>query len=359
VVNYQQSIFTVERGPIVAEKTLMAEIVPSKQDDLYFRASGYVNRVTVKQGNVVKKGDVLAEMQIDDLLNQLQQARIDLEVAQANLAKDKAQKQFDLEKAQADVVIAQKRVDLAKISVQQSLGLDRERAQLNLDIEQQNLAVAQENVQMLSEDTTSFDEQAVKRSELAVERLEGLVAERQIVAPYDCVVLKSGLRPGQQVDAFFQAFSVGDPSVLIVRAAYDFDLSSILNVNSEVSLSLSSDAKESYPVKYMPNFLPLSANKDATNSSNTDYMYFSIPTGIPQDQLPVGRSVVLDVILGRKNNALLLPPAAIREYKGLKFVIVLDGDKKRRVEISDVGLKTTDKVEVIADLKEGDQVLGP
>src|SRR5512143_2840756 len=67
VVNYQQSIFKVERGPIVAEKTLMAEIVPSKQDDLYFRASGYVNRVTVKQGNVLKKGDVLAEMQIDDL----------------------------------------------------------------------------------------------------------------------------------------------------------------------------------------------------------------------------------------------------------------------------------------------------
>lgn len=55
VVSVENAIFTVERGPIVMKKYLNAEIVPSKQDELFFRASGYVNRVVVKQGDVAKK----------------------------------------------------------------------------------------------------------------------------------------------------------------------------------------------------------------------------------------------------------------------------------------------------------------
>ena len=110
VSSYEKSIFTVEEGPIVEEKQLMGEIVPSRQEELFFRASGFVTRVSVKQGDVVKKGTVLAEMQVDDLLNQLQQARIDLEVAQANLAKDKAQREYDIQKATAEVTIWKMRV---------------------------------------------------------------------------------------------------------------------------------------------------------------------------------------------------------------------------------------------------------
>ncbi len=56
---------------------------------------------------------------------------------------------------------------------------------------------------------------------------------------------------------------------------------------------------------------------------------------------------------------MLLPPSAIREYKGLMFVIVQDGDKRRRVEINKVGLKSSDKWEIEGDLQVGDQVQGP
>jgi hypothetical protein len=37
----------------------------------------------------------------------------------------------------------------------------------------------------------------------------------------------------------------------------------------------------------------------------------------------------------------------------------MEGDRRRRVEINEIGLKTTERWEVIADLQEGDQVLGP
>lgn len=362
VVSYEKSVFTVERGSIVEEKEIVGEIVPSRQEELFFRTSGFVTRVPVKQGDVVKEGTILAEMQIDDLMNQLQQAQIDLQVAQENAAKDAAQRKFDLEKAKADVVIAQRRFELAKIDTLRAGGLDREKAQLNQDIAEQNLALAEESLKLLTEDTNSYSDQAVKRSQLSVDRLNGLVAERQIVAPFDCVVLRSSVRPGQQVEAFNVSFVVGDPTNLVIRTAENSELSQVLNESTEVTMFLNADDKQGHPIKFLPNFLPVRSqeNKDLVQrSSSNNYIFFSLPEDIPQADLPVGRSVNMNVILGRKDNVLLLPPSALREYKGLNFVIVQDGDKRRRVEINKIGLKTSDKVEVEGDIKEGDQVQGP
>jgi multidrug efflux pump subunit AcrA (membrane-fusion protein) len=360
LVSYEKSIFPVERGTIVSEKKIIGDVQPKKQDDLFFRAGGYVTRVSVKVGDTVKAGDVLAEQQVDDLLNQLQQARIDLEVTQADLAKNKAQHEFDIERAKADVVIKKNQVELAKLGVEQSLGLDRTRAQLALENAQQELALAEKSLELTSTDINIYLEQAVKRSQLAVERLEGLINERQITAPYDGMILRTNIRAGQQVDGYVSAFTIGDPVEMVIRATYESSLASQLTPDSVVNFYATSDSQEGLPVKYLANFVPERGVENTNQqSSMTDYLYFTLPEGLPADQVPVGRSVFLTVVLGQKEDALLLPPAAIREYKGLMFVIVQDGEKRRRVEINEIGLKATDKWEVIADLQEGEQVVGP
>ncbi|MBE0695720.1 MAG: efflux RND transporter periplasmic adaptor subunit, partial [Anaerolineaceae bacterium] len=58
IVSYEKAIFTVKRGQIVSEKELFGEVVPIKQDELFFRTSGYATRVSVKTGDVLKKGDI-------------------------------------------------------------------------------------------------------------------------------------------------------------------------------------------------------------------------------------------------------------------------------------------------------------
>jgi multidrug efflux pump subunit AcrA (membrane-fusion protein) len=344
-------------------------VIPIKQDELFFRASGYATRVGVKTGDILMKGDIMAEQQIDDLLNQLQQAEIDLEVAKADLAKNTAQRQFNIEKAQAEVIILEKRVALSMIAVDEAYGDWKVKAQLNLDIDEQNLEIAQKNLQIISTEDNTYNEQAVKRTQLTVDRLKGLISERQIVAPYDCIVLRASIRPGSQVDAFLPAFVVGDPSELVVRTPTDEDLSDTISQDSEVRFSFSNDStsttEKTYPVSYLPNFLPVSSVEkpesavSSLGASNTNYFYFSLPKEIDPAQAPVGKEVFLTVVLGRKDNALLLSPAAIREYRGLSFVIVQDGERRRRVEINRIGLKSTDLWEVIGDLREGDQVLGP
>ncbi len=359
VVEYERSVFPVEIGPITEEQSLIGNIVPSIQDELFFRTSGFVTRMTVKNGETFKEGDVLAEMQVDDLVNQLEQARIDLEVAQANLAKTNAETEYDISAAEADVKILEKEVALAELDLANTSGKTRDKAQLNLDIKKEELALAQKALALLADNSNPYMEQAVKRSELAVQRLESLIAERQIIAPYDGVLLRSTIRTGQQIEAYQAALTVGDPTLQVIQVAFDYDLSTELTEETPVYLLLNASDETGLPTKYLKFFTPERGVQSVSETVNTDYLYFSLPEDMPSDQITTTRNYPLKVILGSKDAALLLPPAAIRSYKGLNFVIVFDGTTRRRVEIEEIGLRSDDRWEVYGDLQEGDQVLGP
>ncbi len=359
VIEYERSIFPVEVGPVSEEQKLIGSIVPAKQDELFFRTSGYVTRMTVKNGESFKQGDVLAEMQVDDLVNQLEQARIDLEVAQANLTKTKAQNEYELSEAEAEVKILEKEVALAELAVAGSSGTAKEKAQLTLDIKNEELALAQKRLALLSDNTNPYMEQAVKRSELAVQRLESLISERQIIAPYDGILLRSTIRSGQQVEAYQAALTIGDPALQVIQVAFDYDLSTELTEETPVYLLLNTTDETGLPSQYLKYFTPERGVQSVSETVNTDYLYFSLPEDMPADQITTTRNYTLKVVLGSKDAALLLPPAAIRSYKGLNFVIVFDGTTRRRVEIEEIGLRSADRWEVYGDLQEGDQVLGP
>jgi multidrug efflux pump subunit AcrA (membrane-fusion protein) len=364
MVSYEKAVYTVEVGPIVSEKTIYGEIVPSKQDDLYFNANGYVDRVTVKQGESVKQGDILAELQVSDLLDQLDQANIDMEVAQAALEKGNAQRDYNVQKAQIDVTIWEKNLELAKLDLEKAYTKEaRDVAQLHLDITEQNLALAKLDLAQAQEAGSTYEQQAVDRNQIAVKRLEALISDRRIIAPYDGIILRSTLRPGTQAEAFDTVFVIGDPADLVVRTQKDYELDPIMTKNTEVRMYRPDDDKSGtgIPITFMPNFMPLSTEKTTTQTTSTgeEFFYFSLPTDMDRSLVDVGMSVTMIVVIGRKDNALLLAPAAIREYRGQNFVIVVDGERRRRVEINKIGLKTIDLWEVSADLKAGDQVEGP
>jgi len=361
LISYEKTIYTVQRGAITAEKEVMAQVVPSLQEDLFFRASGYVTRIPVKQGDYVKKGEILAELQVDDLLNQLEQARIDLEVAQTRLETAQAERKYAIARAEHEVKIWELRVELARLDLQDAVGQkNKTRAELNLALVEENLALAKLALDQVSAEVYSSDQQAVERSQLAVQRLESLLDERQIVAPYDGVVLANRLTPGQPAEAYIPYIKIGDPADLVVSVLQEDDLKRVINEDIQVYMRFSADAKQEYRLTYLPDFLPLSQSETEQSPSiwYTSFYYFGLPEEV-KDQVTVGKSVRLRLVIGQKEDVLLLPPSAIRNFNGANFVIVLEGDKRRRVEISKIGLRTSELCEIEADLEEGDQILAP
>jgi multidrug efflux pump subunit AcrA (membrane-fusion protein) len=363
VVSAQKITFKVERGPIISQRDVAGEIVPAQQDELFFRSSGFINRVLVKTGEFVKKGDILAELKLDDLLDQLQQARIDLEVSQQSLALQQVQRAYDAQQAEADVVISQKQVELARSRLEQAQASQRVEAQLNLEIAQERYKTAAAGLALVKAKIGAEVGQIVKRNQLSLDRLQRLVEERQMIAPYDGIVLRIGLIPGTQATAFSVAAVIGDPTHLVVRVSYDYELVNTVDTSTEAYLFPTKEEEPKYPVKFIPNFLPISNKQEGLTTKGSDitvnFLYFAIPEGLPADQIPVGSRVNLRIILGSKDNVLLLPPPAIRGNDTFSYVIVLEDDYHRRVEVVAIGVKTIEKWEIIANLKEGDLVLGP
>ncbi|MEP7356616.1 MAG: biotin/lipoyl-binding protein [Anaerolineales bacterium] len=364
VVSSEKIVFTVERGPIISQRDIPGEIVPSRQDKLYFGTTGFVNRVLVQSGDRFKKGDLLAELKLDDLLDQLQQAQIDLQISQQNLAIDQVQKAYDFQQAESDAVIAQKQVELAQISLDSAGAAQRAVAQLNLDIAQEHFKTAEARLTLVKARVDTPIDQVVKSNQLSVDNLNRLVSERQLIAPYDGIVMRMSLIPGTQATAFATVAVVGDPSHIVVQVGYVADLVENVDASSAAYLFPTKEPEPKYPVKFISNFLPISNNQSGvTQSSGGDvtvnFLYFSVPDDAPRDVVQVGNAVRLNVILGSKQDALLLSPAAIRGNDAFKYVIVLEDAYHRRVEVVSIGIKTVDKWEVIANLKAGDQVLGP
>ena len=78
--------YEVQRGEIVDELTFSGRISPVVEEELFFRASGRVRAVFAKRNEMVKKDQVIAELEIDGLERELNSAQLTLERAEVELA---------------------------------------------------------------------------------------------------------------------------------------------------------------------------------------------------------------------------------------------------------------------------------
>mgnify|MGYP001766955163 CR=1 FL=1 len=77
--------YTVQRGTVEEVFTFTGRWQPRDQMALSFTSAGTISQVTVKRGDAVSAGDVLADFDTTDLENQLSSAQIQLETALSNV----------------------------------------------------------------------------------------------------------------------------------------------------------------------------------------------------------------------------------------------------------------------------------
>jgi multidrug efflux pump subunit AcrA (membrane-fusion protein) len=80
-----QATYTVRRGEVVDSLSYTGRVSPVVEEELFFRAAGRVANVLVQRNEWVEEGQLLAELQNEDLVRQLAQAQIELDTAELNL----------------------------------------------------------------------------------------------------------------------------------------------------------------------------------------------------------------------------------------------------------------------------------
>jgi len=358
----------------------------------------------------VKQGDVLAELDTSDLKNKIEQARIEYLSAQSTLSKTmdtytqtKRSAQLDLDVAQLKLEQARAKdfapqVTLAEAEIARAeraladanTGLTSARntpqdkdmiagfermvmdAQIQLararsdyqDLVQQQ-ATHQFDVSILAKDVersrlaidriNSDIDPALQRTaevnRLALELLEAQLARMQILAPFDGRISSESLEVGKNVRAFDPVIIVAKPGGLEAAAELSQSRLAEIAVGQKVSVTLSSVPGKVYTgeVRRLP--------QTGAATTATDRSVRVAIEGADGD-MQEGDLARVTIITDRKDNTLWLPPQALRNFQGRRFVVVRDPEGERRSDVK-VGLQGEDRIEILSGVLEGQTVVAP
>jgi multidrug efflux pump subunit AcrA (membrane-fusion protein) len=76
--------YVVQRGDVQNLEQFSARVSPVREENLFFKRSGYVKVTYSERGDWVETGTLLAELELEDLMNQLSLAQVDLQTTEHN-----------------------------------------------------------------------------------------------------------------------------------------------------------------------------------------------------------------------------------------------------------------------------------
>jgi len=266
-------------------------------------------------------------------------------VAQAQVDYDTARQNEGpaVRQAEADVAVAQAQLDALTAGARRADLAEARRA-----VQRAELAV-----QEAEQGADTELENDVTSAQLGVDSIQAKIDAGRIYAPFSGKVAAIGARPGDSVPAYKAVISVMDATELelIVQSVSAVDAIKI-GVGQPVQIGFARYRGTTFSgtVARLP-----SSQISGTSTVNEDRAYhISYDANV---ELDVGDVAQVTITLAKKDDALWLPPQAVRAFEGRRFVVVKDGDRQRRQDIK-VGIVSTDRIEILDGLKEGDVVIG-
>ena len=338
-----QTTYKVQQGTVSDTASFVGKVAIAVETDLFFGTAGRIERLHVDSGDIVEANTIVATLDAEGFGYELESARLSLELAQQRLAKAKAALELELQDAQFTLEIAKLR--------QQSMENEDEPDEVALAIQELRVRQAEITLQQLQQGVSPELETNLKQAELTIARLESSLQDLQIIAPIPGEVrFFDNLQVGNQLRAFEPAATIVDPDSLRVEA----------NLVREDLEKLS----EGMAIRIQPLNQP-SLLLDGTiqhlpqpfGSGNGPLAEISIDESNVSDLLRAGTSVNILAELGRVEDALWLPPAAVQGFSGNYFVVAYNEGVQTEVDV-DVGIYGDERIEITSGLLKGQEVLG-
>ena len=396
--------YTVQRGDVVRALEFTGRVTPVDAVALTFQEAGRVHDVFVERDEWVDAGTVLAQLGVEDLLNRLEQAQLEMQAAEQAHNRALTLAELDLESAELRLSSAQAqshapsvtiaRVDLeraetALASAQEEYdkALDRpwdppgtleayanglRQAQWNYEIAQarydqavqasyahsneialveQEVARAELELEWLEEGADQQGQQ-LEAARLEVARLEAEASRAQLIAPFSGQILSLAIQPGSEVRAFQPVAAIGNPETLEVSAELSDQQLQDVTVGMTATLELANR-----PGNYgtaMVSHLPRTTGP-AEDQDPALHLDLVDAEGLA---LQIDDAVRVTIIVEQVREALWLPPQAVRTFEGRRFVIVHDGTTQRRVDVI-IGVQGEERIEILSGVEEGQVVMAP
>lgn len=344
-----QESYTVQHGEVVQEEIFTGRVTPVREENLFFRRSGQITEVYVNDGDQVQAGDVIAVLDNEVLEIDLESALIGLSIAQENQKRAEAELAYRREQAEINVEIAQALFSDETTAI--NLPSNTPKASVQ-QVRTAQLAAAQLALEQIGDTVDPTIELNVKRAELAVERVKQAILEGQIEASFAGEVRFINMpKEGEKVAV--QAYSA--VARLVEAESYQIELNlpstqlELLQEGMAVAVSAASLGPETLPavIKALPR---------PFGTSQGSLAEVTLKNAADNKKLSEGITVVVNVRLKSKPNALVIPRLALQEEDQIYSVTVQDGETLRHVTVG-VGVLGSDLVEITAGLTAGQTIV--
>lgn len=357
-------VFEARKGPIEEIVTAVsAGTVKSRLESvLAAETLGRVAEVRAREGDAVRKGAVLSVLSDPELARQIDAAAADVAQAtnlleQAKARRTEAAQRFAADSARASANLAKAKEDrkraaelfrggyLSKAEMDQA-----DTALANAEADARVAALGDVSVTAIDREIDSFKSR-IEGARASAAALSERRRKLTVTAPFDGIVTKKTVEVGEIKQPGSPLFVLEDPRTITVEAPIDESESAKIKVGQKVRLYPDSYLGETFAGEVSEVKPTIEASKEVSRANTIQVAPLS-----PPKPLRLGMSVDVEVLTGRKEDALQVPSAAVMEREAKKFVYVVAGGKAVRRDVT-TGISNWDRTEIASGLSPGDAVV--
>jgi RND family efflux transporter MFP subunit len=304
---------TVEAQTTERVLAVTGRVKPRESVQVFPRVAGQIVSLSKDEGDLVQAGDVLGQ--------------VDPARAQSSLAQSAA------------AVEAQRRI----------------LAQAERDLERAQTLLNRGSATVAGVETATL---AVTKGREDLRRLEAVrndarlrLEEFAIIAPFSGRILNRPVDPGQVVEVRTALFDIAPTAAQEVESEVDEAYSMALKVGQSARLAFAglpqaAEGKVNY----------LAPEIQTSTGGRLVRLSFTPPNAVADNELPVGLSVDVNIVIDSTANALTVPRQAIRDIGTKPYVLVVKDGAVAKQEISFIDWPAQ-SVMVTSGLKAGDKVI--
>jgi len=330
------------------------------------RVSGKVNRLYANIGDVVRKGDLIAELEKDDLQAIVDQRRAELTMAQTRLSSVESLLPLEIEKAEAELAQVKATLALSRKEAIRYEDLIRQElaTQQQSDRAKEQLAVAQANLRLAEkalELKRAQYQENLKEVRADVDRTKAIydnarvkLSYTTITAPIEGVISSVSTQEGETIAAGLNAptfVNIIDLNRLQVDAYVDeVDIGKI-EIGQKAVFTV-----DTFPGREFNGTVAAIYPKAVIEENVVNY---DVVIGIEDSykgRLRPEMTTNVSIFLEARRDVLAIPARAVKRGQGRNLVyVVSDGEPQPRPVT--VGWRDEEWIEIVQGLEEGETVL--
>jgi RND family efflux transporter MFP subunit len=341
------AVVPVVRGEMDADFDRAGVFRPYQEINLYAKVSGYVKRINVDIGDRVKKGQLLAVLEVPELVAEMEHSKAAVSRSQA-----------DLKRAGDELERAKSAYEVVHLAYGRLAGVAKTQpgivAQQELDASQGQDRQAEAGVSAAESAVASAQQQlVVDRAEL--QKDQSMLDYAQIIAPFDGVVTQRFADTGAMVAA-------GTSSEKQALPVLELAQNDVLRLEIPVPESVVPSIREGDSVQVHVGAMNrdfegkvVRFSRQLDESTRTMITEIDVPNG--NLTLVPGMYADVKIRLQHRQNVLCVPIVAIMRGEGKPWVLAVDAANRLKKREIAVGVEDARRAEVLSGLREGEFVV--